>query len=420
MQSEHLLLFVPFRETVARAVLDGAARAGATLTVVSARPEAWFAPWPCVRGWLPSVDPDAAGVAALLERAAAIHAEHPIARCVPSSESSVEAAASVNAVLGLGGTSPEAALCSRDKHRMRQALRDHGVGVPAFRRVRAVAEFEAAVRDIGFPCVAKPSRAAGSDGVARLERGADLPAAWAFSAGVRQMGGGAPEVLVEEYVPGPEYSVEMVVAAATAHVAGITEKTTEPEPYFNEVMHLFPAPLSPEDEAAVVRTARDAVAALGITDGGAHLELRLSPRGPVVIECAARLAGDSIPELVKLATGVDLYHCVARQALGLPFSVEPVRRRFSGVRFIQAAEEGILRAARFRPEAILPLRGLVAHGVSRTPGELLARPPRGPNIRLAWAIAVGRAPADVRAALDGAEAALEYSVYSADAAAEAA
>lgn len=413
MTPPHLFLFLSSRDAVAVAVLKAAARTGARVSVMSDRAPDFFAPYPFVRHVVSPVrGGDDAGWEAAARRLEQIHAEEPFDRVVPGSEGSVEFAARMNQRLGLGGNSPETAAASRDKFRMRRALRAHGGAlIPEFRLVASWDEFQAAVREVGFPCVSKPVRAAASDGVAKIEDASQVRAAWEFTSAVPQIDAtGEGTVLVESYASGPEYSVEGIVAGGVAHVLGVTEKTTEAEPYFNEVMHVFPAPISTAAETAMRRTAQAVAEALGMTGGAMHLEVRLNERGPVVMECAARLAGDSIPIIARMATGVDVYEEMLNEALGRPLCMEPRARRVSGIRFVQSPREGVLAEVGFDRAGLAGVRGIVGYGPARRVGDVVARPPRGATNRVAWVMAVGAAAEGVRTALAAGEAAARYTL----------
>jgi hypothetical protein len=86
---------------------------------------------------------------------------------------------------------------------------------------------------------------------------------------------------------------------------------------------MVPAPLDAAAERTVVAYVVRVVRALGLGLGPFHAELRLSARGPLLMEVAARLPGDRIPDLLRLATGADLYEATLRCYLGL----EPVTGR---------------------------------------------------------------------------------------------
>jgi hypothetical protein len=72
------------------------------------------------------------------------------------------------------------------------------------------------------------------------------------------------------------------------------------------------------DPAGVAPLAARAAAVLGIREGPTVTRIRLSPRGPLVIELAARLGRPEEVELVRAETGVDLNALALKSALGEP------------------------------------------------------------------------------------------------------
>ena len=82
-------------------------------------------------------------------------------------------------------------------------------------------------------------------------------------------------VMVERYLPGQEYSAEML----DGQVIGITAKHLGAHPYFVETGHDFPAPLARDRRSALSAAAQAAVSALGLGWGPAHVELRYGPAG---------------------------------------------------------------------------------------------------------------------------------------------
>src|SRR5206468_1957351 len=104
--------------------------------------------------------------------------------------------------------------------------------------------------------------------------------------------------------------------------------------------------------AAAVRHAADLLAvtenvrgqrAAGVELGATHVEVRLTDAGAAVIELNARLAGGMIPDLVALATGVNLLEQHLRVHAGLPVRLESSRGRRAGIRFLLAPAAGTLR-----------------------------------------------------------------------------
>ena len=89
---------------------------------------------------------------------------------------------------------------------------------------------------------------------------------------------------------------------------------------------------------------RAAHAAVGYTTGWTHTELRLTPDGPKVVEINARVGGDRIPDLARLALGVDIGQAVAAAACGQRPDFEPRKARVAAVRFLYPERDCILRS----------------------------------------------------------------------------
>lgn len=255
-------------------------------------------------------------------------------------ESCVEAAAAVSAALELPGHSPSAARASRDKHLMRARWDEHGVASAASRLVTDIEGARRAARAIGFPVVVKPRALAGSVGV-MLSRDLDeLERAFRVAAGAEldRYETAVKGVLVEEYLDGPEVSVESIAHAGRVDVVAVTRKQTGMAPGFEELGHVVGTEAGC-DEA--LRTLVEAAhAALGLRDGATHTEVRLTARGPKLIEIAARLAGDLIPRLVRHATGVDLGLAAAAAATGATPDLRATRRRCAQIAFVYPRRTG--------------------------------------------------------------------------------
>jgi biotin carboxylase len=190
-----------------------------------------------------------------------------------------------------------------------------------------------AALDVGLPVVLKPTDGSGSTGVRRCSSAEGVAAHAAMLLRDHR------DVLVEEEIIGPEFSVEIF----HGRVYGITKKHLGPAPYFVETGHDFPAPLEDTTRASLADAAVRAVQALGLSWGPIHAELRLSLAGPKIIEVNARLAGDLIPVLIERAHGVDLIAASLCAALGRIPDLVPQRHRSAGIRFLMIPSEGTFR-----------------------------------------------------------------------------
>jgi biotin carboxylase len=259
-----------------------------------------------------------------------------IAGVTSSSEYSVGIAGEVARALGLPHQDPAAVTLCRDKNRQRTRLSEAGLPGPRFAAVRMAGEAVVAAAAIGFPVVVKPVAGSGSIGV-RLCATADevREAADHVLCTDHQALALPPQqaVLVEEYLRGREYSVEVL----GTEVVGVTRKHLGPVPYFVEIGHDFPAPLPGRERRVLADTAIAALRALGLGHGPAHVELRLTAAGPRVVEVNPRLAGGMIPRLVQEAYGVDMILQTVAGAVGGfaggPASTQPTEAA-AAIRFL--------------------------------------------------------------------------------------
>ncbi len=80
-----------------------------------------------------------------------------------------------------------------------------------------------------------------------------------------------------------------------------------------------------------------AVEAIGLDNCAAHTELKLTEKGPIIIEIGARLGGDFITsDIVPLATGVDMLKNVISISLGININIEKTKNVFAGIQFINS------------------------------------------------------------------------------------
>ncbi|GAA2739258.1 ATP-grasp domain-containing protein [Kitasatospora cinereorecta] len=294
---------------------------------------------------------------ALVQLVKEVHAANEVHGVTTYSEYHTVHAASVARALGLPGLSVEGALNARHKHRTRLALRDTpGVRQPRFAHVEDPAQIEAAIREVGFPCVVKPSDGTASLHVLHLTNEDELQAYLADLAKVADYGRGVtriPDLLVEEFVTGELVSVESVVLAdGTLVNLGITDRTLSGFPYFIEMgaTYFRGHPL----EAELFAMNEKVSAGLGIDFGFIHTEYFLTADGPVLCEVNGRLVGGIVPALMKISGGVDPYLEVIRLALGetpeLPFPGEVIATG----RWFGSPVEGELKAIDFTALKELP------------------------------------------------------------------
>ncbi|MER5356957.1 ATP-grasp domain-containing protein [Streptomyces sp. NPDC002785] len=316
-------------------------------------------------------DPEAVVAAGL-----ALAARHSIAGVVTWDEYTLVPTAELAARLNVPGNSTAAMTACRDKATSRRLFDEHNVPSATSTRVDNLTAAETAALRTGFPVVLKPSSHAASIGVVRVDTPEELPSAWEFAAaGAGEQGPEGSGVLVEEYLSGPEISVECVTQHGVTTALAVTRKEVAFPPYFEEVGHTVSAgdPLLPE----VAPVAVQAVRALGVTAGVQHVEMRLTASGPRIIEVNSRIGGDLIGQLVRLATGLDLPRIAADIACGQIPDLTPTAHSTAAIKIVYPPATGTLSA---RDLAIRPgPESPWLHQVTwlRDVGERVVLPPAG-------------------------------------------
>ncbi|MEX3816274.1 ATP-grasp domain-containing protein [Paraburkholderia sp. BR13439] len=279
--------------------------------------------------------------------AAAVRTVGGIDALVPGFEYAVDVVAQTAAQLGLPHLAPEAAALTRDKYRSRQRLSMAGLAVPRFAPIAKRGDVARAAAHVGFPAVVKPVDGCGSLLVRRVDSLAQLHATIDSVAhrSVPDMGREVGQaMMLEQYLDGPEYSVEGYVGPLGPRMLAITEKILGPEPYFVEMGHVVDATLDDRDRARLSAYVETVAREIGLTLGVFHAEVRMTRDGPTLIEIAARLGGDRIYRLVELAKSISLPEVMLRSYLG-EWDPAPGYRhgrstRVSGVRFLAPEAAG--------------------------------------------------------------------------------
>lgn len=247
--------------------------------------------------------------------------------------------AAATSLLGLPGISMDTAIKSTDKGEMIKAFKEHGVESPWFYIIEKAEQLQEVMPQIEYPCILKPTDNAGSRGVMLVNTEAELMEAYQYS--VSQSRGGW--VILEEYMTGPEVSVEVMVVDGEPHVLQVTDKLTTGAPYFVEMGHNQPSMLPENDVERIKDLACRAVKSVGINCGPSHVEIKLTPSGPKMVELGARMGGDCITtHLVPLSTGVDMIKATIDVSLGLTPDIVPTLQKGSAIRFLDAPN-GIIK-----------------------------------------------------------------------------
>jgi biotin carboxylase len=319
-------------------------------------------------------------------------------------EALIHTAAEVAMGLGLPGPRPEAVLACRDKTRTRALLTGAGLPQPQSIAVASEAEAVRVATELGYPVILKPRALGASQGVVRAENASEVRAAYAISRGARHpyVPVYAQGVLIEEYLDGPEISVDAAVSGERYDVLVLARKMLGAPPFFEETGHVVdPADRLLEDQRLLDMLAR-AHRAVGVSGIITHTEVRLTSHGPRIVEINARPGGDLIPYLGSLANGLDVGAVAAELAAGLVPALKITPGGPStAIRFLYPPRDVTVEQVRL-PE---PVGGLRECLPLADPGSVLRLAPRGYADRYAALIASGADLRECQAVLDDAAAA---------------
>ena len=289
-------------------------------------------------------------------------------------------AATVAARMGLPHNPVDAVRAATGKAAQRQRWAAACVPQPSFRIVPAAGDLvRQAAETVGFPCVVKAVSLSAGQGVLR----ADDPAAAVEAARrIRRVLDEAERpaeepLLVEEYLPGAELSIDGVLHDGDLTVTAVFDKPGTPDgPTFEETLLVSPSRLASGVLAAAVRTAADAARSLGLSTGPIHAELRTGERGPAMLELAPRSIGGLCSRALRFPGGASLEEIVLANALGRPVAAASRPVRPCGVFMLPVPRPGLLRAVEGRAAA-LAVPGITGLTITIPPGQRVRPLPDG-------------------------------------------
>lgn len=229
--------------------------------------------------------------------------------------------------------------------------------------------FSNRLNDFKFPLIIKPVDAHSSRGVYKVDSIDDInqyiDETMSFSK--------AGDFLIEEFVDGPEYSVESVTYRGKTTVIQYTEKIITPFPNVVELGHLQPAELSESEKHLIDQAVGSAIEAIGIDNTVSHTEVKLTKKGPVVIEIGPRMGGDFISSFLVLhSCGVNLDEATIQMSLGRHPDINPSKNQYSIIKYLELEPEKVVhRIGNWKQ--VLDLPGVVFADVNIREGEIIQR-----------------------------------------------
>jgi len=307
-----------------------------------------------------------------------------IDRIVALDEYDMETAATLREHLRIPGMGLTTMRYFRDKLAMRMRALDRDVRVPDFVPVVNHADIRYYLHHVPGPWVLKPRQEASAIGIKKIHAAAEL---WPL---LEQLGDQQSSFLLEKFLPGDVYHVDSVVSENEVVFSNVSRYGKPPMNVAQGggIFTTFTVPRESADDSALRSINRDLIAALGLVRGVAHAEfIHAHADGEFYfLECAARVGGAYINEMVEAATGLNLWREWARVEIAGgdgSYHLPPVREEYAGVILSLARQDDPDTSAYNDPEVYLRIKkhhhaGLVLRSPNphRIPALLEAYAPR--------------------------------------------
>lgn len=246
----------------------------------------------------------------------------------PCSEVSMNVMGRLNEELGLSGITKEQAICATNKHLMREAFEKGNAPSPKSILTKSTEDAWEQFMAFDGDGILKPSRNSGSRGIAKVEKGIESKESFVEKYEVALNESRDKSVLIEQFIEGPEFSIEIIVWNGEVNVLTVTDKKTTEAPHFVELGHNQPSCFSDAEVAELKTAAVAGVKALGVDNCACHAEAKLQNGKVYLMEIGARLGGDFIStELVHLSTGIDMVAAAINCALNIAPCLEPTEEK---------------------------------------------------------------------------------------------
>jgi biotin carboxylase len=263
-----------------------------------------------------------------------------IDRVVALDEFDMETAATLREHLRIPGMGLTTMRYFRDKLAMRMRALDRHVRVPDFVPVVNHGDIRYYLEHVSGPWVLKPRQEASAIGIKKIHAADEL---WPL---LEQLGDKQSSFLMEKFLPGEVYHVDSVVSENEVVFANVSKYGKPPMNVAQGggVFTTFTVPRGGDEDTDLRQINRDLIAALGLVRGVAHAEFihAYADGHFYFLECAARVGGAYINEMVEAATGINLWREWARIEVAGgdgTYRLPPVREEYAGVILSLARQE---------------------------------------------------------------------------------
>ena len=314
--------------------------------------------------------------------------------------------------LNLPHNSFESVKTTSDKFLFRKKLKECDLLTPNFLCLNPDTEAKTFSTKVDYPCVLKPVKRSGSQGVIRANNAAEFLSSHQIISSL------APDedIIVEDFLPGQEVALEGVLIEGKLTTLAIFDKPDPLDgPYFEETLYVTPSrhPTSVQDELRAL--VQQAASSIGLKEGPIHAEMRLrhnerfvNDRGPWLIELAARSIGGLCSRSLNFDGNRSLEELIIAHSLNQPLGNTERENCASGVMMIPIPKTGNLTSIGGELEA-RATKHVIDLQITMKIGQKLFALPKG-NEYLGFIFAKASTPEEVEATLRQAHSKLQFNI----------
>ena len=296
-------------------------------------------------------------VAEILKAVTYLAREKKIDRIVALDEFDMETAATLREHMRIPGMGLTTMRYFRDKLAMRMKALECEIRVPDFIPVLNHQDIRYYLDHVPGPWVLKPRSEASAIGIKKIE---SAEALWPV---LESLGDKQSSFLLEKFVPGNVYHVDSVVSEKEVVFSSISRYGAPPMAVAQQggIFTTYLLPAESHEAASLRQLNRNLIEALGLVRGVSHAEFigAHSDGHFYFLECAARVGGAYICEMVETASGINLWREWARIEIAggkQPYQLPVTRNDYAGIILSLARQEEPDTSAYDDPEIAVRLK----------------------------------------------------------------
>ncbi|MCR2821966.1 ATP-grasp domain-containing protein [Lederbergia panacisoli] len=313
-----------------------------------------------------------------------------IRACLSFIDPFVSYAASLSNKLGLTNLSVDSLSLMENKLFVRNRLKDHP-GTPFYTAIDEACSLEKLLKNgnLPLPFILKNPISTGAKDVMFVE------SLETFNNAIHYLQKFKNPMLLEEYIPGPQYLIEIIVLNSKIFVIAVIEQEVVYEGIFLVEGYHYPAQLENKEYESLIESIKGIVERLELTNGSCHVEMRNTQVGWKLIEINPRMSGGNMNRIIEEGTGINLIKEIIKMYAGEQPAIIPKKAKYVYARYLTVKSTGILVKIHGKDEA-LKHTGVKLVDIKADEGDLLSIPYSMGN-RYGSVIAVGNSKEEAKA-----------------------